>query len=469
MKSKAIMIMILAMFTQVVLWGQEPGRYPLRAGAARVDITPPNEPTAPATGRYDQERGYARAIVLDNSDTRAAIITLDIAGFNIDSSLTDLCQWITDKLGCPLSNLIITPTHSHSSGAPTMSPKNRPPSQSISPYVNAIKEAVLQAQAKLQPASMAYGKGMSYLNVNRNTIERDTRKWTQASNMEATSDKAVDVLMFETPAGKPIAAYFTYAMHPVSGYVVGVYSTDFAGAACRYIEKAFGDDMIAAFSQGASGDQNPLYLRTSTNAMASRSGVEITGYEMKREPIEAPVRGMPDAPPVDPAVLDNLMRMIESEGQLLGEEVIRVMSTVVHYTTDVRIRGIQRTFTCPGRTRINFDMNDPAYREGVEAEYVDGPDVEHHLGILGLGTTVIAYSDGEIFSAIGQRIKRESPLTSTIFAELAFGRGVSYIPEDAAYGQQTFQVLNARNKPGCAENTLVDGISMMIKEYINDL
>jgi neutral ceramidase len=227
--------------------------------------------------------------------------------------------------------------------------------------------------------------------------------------------------------------------------------------------------MIAAFSQGASGDQNPLYLRPSTNAMASRAGVEITGYEMKREPIEAPVRGMPDAPPADPDVLDNLMRMIESEGQLLGEEVIRVMSTVTDISGNVRIRGIQRTFTCPGRTRVNFDMNDPAYREGVEAEYVDGPDVEHHLGILGLGTTVIAYSDGEIFSHIGQRIKKKSPPTNTMFVELAFGRGVSYIPDDASFGQQTFQVLNARDKPGCAEQTLVRGISEMILDYNNGL
>jgi neutral ceramidase len=35
--------------------------------------------------------------------------------------------------------------------------------------------------------------------------------------------------------------------------------------------------MITVFAQGASGDQNPLYLRAATNALASRSGVPITG------------------------------------------------------------------------------------------------------------------------------------------------------------------------------------------------
>jgi hypothetical protein len=87
------------------------------------------------------------------------------------------------------------------------------------------------------------------------------------------------------------------------------------------------------------------------------------------------------------------MRMIEREGQLLGEEVIRVMSTVTDISGNVRIKGIKRTFTCPGRTRINFDLSDTAYREGVEAEYIDGPDMEHHLRIPGLGKTVIVYSD----------------------------------------------------------------------------
>jgi neutral ceramidase len=35
--------------------------------------------------------------------------------------------------------------------------------------------------------------------------------------------------------------------------------------------------MITVFAQDASGDQNPLYLRAATNALASRSGVPITG------------------------------------------------------------------------------------------------------------------------------------------------------------------------------------------------
>ena len=82
-----------------------------------------------------------------------------------------------------------------------------------------------------------------------------------------------------------------------------------------------------------------------------------------------------------------------------------------------------------------------------------------------LGNSVIAYSDGEIFSYIGLKVKNESPLTNTIFAELAYGKGPGYVPDDAAYGEQTFQVLNALDKEGCAERTIVNGIYDTVTEY----
>ena len=83
-------------------------------------------------------------------------------------------------------------------------------------------------------------------------------------------DKTVAVIKFETPEGQPIAAYIDYAMHPVNGYLAGFTSADFAGATSRWVEQAYGDKMVAVFAQGASGDQNPLYLRAATNALASR-------------------------------------------------------------------------------------------------------------------------------------------------------------------------------------------------------
>jgi neutral ceramidase len=478
MKKSIVAIIFVLFWSQCLCMAQTKEAYSLKSGAAKIDITPKNQPTAPATGKYDHERAYVRAIVLDNDVTRAALISVE-GSLNNDSWASVLKQ-ITSELKCPVENIIISTTHSHSlgmGGGPAPGPQGTAVvstpvpqgtasasqiAQPVSPVADSIIKAVRQAKARLQPALMGFGKGTSYLNVNRDAIDTETRKWTQAYNLDGNTDKSVDVIKFVTPDGKPIAAYVNYAMHPVNGYVIGIFSADFPGALCRYVEKAFGDEMITVFCQGASGDQNPLYLRPSTNAMASRSGAQITGYDMNRESIEAPLRSATNPPMVGVKELENLFRMMESEGQMLGEEVIRVMTVTTKMTGNVRIAGAQKTVTCPGRTRTNTG------REGTPGEYKDGPDVNHHLGILGLGTTVIATSDGEIFSYIGLQVKKESPLTNTMFVELANGgqgAGPGYVPNDAAYGEQTFQVLGARDKEGCAERAIVNEITDMVTDY----
>ena len=230
------------------------------------------------------------------------------------------------------------------------------------------------------------------------------------------------------------------------------------GAASRYVEQAFGDKAVAVFAQGASGDQNPLYLRPATNALASRGNTPITGYVMKREPIEAPIRdGKVNAAPLDPVVRDQLERVMDSEGVLLGEEVIRVMSNIKRLDASPSLAAEQKTVTCPGRKRTD------AGREGKPGTYVDGDPVEIRLGALRIGNIALTSVDAELYSAIGMRLKRESPMANTVMVTLANGRADSgYIPNDTAYGADTFQVLGSKLKPGCAEGAIVEGLVDLI-------
>ena len=428
----------------------------LRVGAAKVDFTPPSSPAQ--LGKYDHERLYVRAIVLDNGATRAALISLE--GSQNEWPATS--KLVAEELNCPLANIIMSSTHTHSgaSSGGAANP-NSPPSQPV-------LEAVRQAKAKLQPARVGFGTGTMYLNVNRDAISPETRKWTQYSNQDAPSDKTVSVLSFLKPTGEPIAVYVNYAMHPINGFVSGIYSGDFPGAMSRYVEKAFGDSAIVAFTQGTSGDQNPLYLRPSNNAMASRIGNKITGFEINREESEGPLR-MPNnnAKAIDPKVLDAMFRFIESEGQILGEEVIRVMTWTKKTASDVRIQGLQTTVTCPGRKRTNGDNMDPKTREGIAGTYVDTPPVSIQIGVLAVGTVGLASINGEVYSLIGQKVKDSAPLKNTVFVTSANGRGPGYIPNDDAYGHETFQVLNATLKPGCAETTIANTIADLEAQYLN--
>jgi len=431
----------------------------LRAGAARVDITPPANPEYPPSGKYAHERLYIRAIVIDNGVTRAALIGADLGGLSEEIWKTASRQ-IAEELNCPIENIVMSATHSHSA-VPAGPPPPGPPRQAAGKAVDAMMDAVRQAKAKLQPARVGFGTGFSYLNVARDAVSDDTHLWTQAPNLDGPSDKTVAVVKFTTLTGEPIAAYVNYAMHPINGYLVGITSADFPGAACRYVEQAFDDTMVMIFTQGASGDQNPLLMRPSTNALASKSGVKITGYELVREAVEAPLRdGKVPHGKLDPKVADNLERWIESEGQLLGEEVIRVMTNTRKMAANVTIWGAQNNLSCPGRRRTNTG------REGSPGTYEDGDPVNLRLGVLGVGDIAVTTVNAEIYNLISQRMKKQSPMTNTVMVTLANGRANSgYVPNDAAFGAYTFQVLGSRLKPGCAEQGIADGLTDLVNQY----
>jgi hypothetical protein len=150
--------------------------------------------------------------------------------------------------------------------------------------------------------------------------------------------------------------------------------------------------------------------------------------------------------------MDQQKRMILSMGQMLGEEVLHVTRFASERPVETMdIRGKQATITCPGRNRTDTG------RAGSPGSYTDGDPVELKLSLLRLGDTVIGGVDGEVFTPIALRFKRESPFKHTMMATLTNGMAQSgYIPNDAAFGYETFEVLSSRLKPGCAESAIVN-------------
>jgi hypothetical protein len=444
----------------------------LRVGAARIDITPAADPANPPSGKYAHEKLYLRAIVLDNGAARAALIGAD-QSMLFENIWAAASKEVAAELHCPVENVVLSMTHTHSAWGPgdqpfrrfgqAGGPGGRPPVPDPSapppPIVGKMLDAVKQAEAKLQPARVGFGTGLSYLNVSRDNVDTDTHLWTQAPNLNGPSDKTVAVIKFESLEGEPIAVYMTYAMHPVNGFLSDIVSADFCGAASRHVEQAYGDRIVAVFAQGASGDQNPLYLRASTNVMASRYGARITGDVMTREKVEAPLRdGKVQAHKADPQALDVMEKVMESEGVLLGEEVIRVMTNTRRMNPAPAITAAQTTLTCPGRKRL-----DDA-REGTPGKYEDGDPVHIRLGLLRIGDVALCSANAEIYTAIGQKLKAASPLAHTLLVTLANGMANSgYVPNDTSFGAYSFQALGSRLKPGCAEDGIVNGLVDLIQ------
>jgi hypothetical protein len=151
----------------------------------------------------------------------------------------------------------------------------------------------------------------------------------------------------------------------------------------------------------------------------------------------------------------------DAMGVMLGEEVKHVMRGVERWSDKADIKAAQEVLTLPGRRRTNQG------RGGIEGTYVDGDSVTIRIGVLMLGDIVLGTVSGETYNAIATQFIKESPYARTMMVTIANGSATTgYIPDDASFGQNVFEVLSSRLKPGYAERGIIDGI-LNLMENLN--
>jgi neutral ceramidase len=413
---------------------------PFKVGAAKVDVTP-LESELPREYEGILDPLYSKAIVVDNSITSAALITVDTGSFT-EQIWKNLTQRIEKELGIPIQNVLLTATRTHNA-----------PRDPWRDYEEKIFRSVKMAKEKLQPARIGYGTGVSYINVNRDIYDSKSRKWGEGPNYYGPSDKTVAVVKFESINGEPIAVYYNYATMLVVMGMTDKVSADMAGSASKYIENSFDDKIIAVWSRGASGDQNPIYFQQTYDLREIR----IKDYAKRGEDISNAMpsggQGLSKQDTTVIKLMNQSKQMSLSMGQFLGEEVLHVMRGMERMSDGGRIFGSQKMVSIPGRDRTDTG------RAGVEGHYKDGSPVELRLGLLLIDDIAFGTVDAEVFNLIAQRFKRESPFARTMMVTATNGQSNSfYIPNDAAFGYLTFEVLSSRCKPGYAESAIINGI-----------
>jgi neutral ceramidase len=444
MKKTRILAAILGLAALPATLAQTKPAFPLKAGAAKVDVTPA-ESELPKNYEGIHDRIYSRAIVIEDGATSAALVTVDAGGIP-DQTWQNVARRVETELGIPARNILITATHSHSV----------PRSSALD---DKIFQSVKEAKAKLLPARMGWGTGVSYLNVNRNIIDPKTRRWWEGPNYDGPSDKTVAVLAFNALNGDPIAVYYNYAMHAVTVGQLDKVSADAPGAASRYIEDSLDGKAVAVWSTGAEGDQNPIYFQQTYDLREIR----IKDYAKRGEDISNSMppggQGLNKQDPTVIRLMNQQKLMILSMGQFLGEEVLHVMRGMERTAGSARIVSGQKAVSCPGRRRTDSG------RAGYPGTYEDADPVELRLSLLMIGDVVLGGVNGEVFNPIGQRFKRESRYARTMMVTLTNGMARSgYIPNDAAFGYNTFEVLSSRLKSGCAESAIVNGLLDLMDE-----
>ena len=281
---------LLGVVCVLLLWGSCTARAELRAGVARVDITPKtHEPlwgfedrTDPSTGTLDPL--YARILVLEAGGKRIAIVAVDLGRSFGEPSLDHLKEVVSKSSG--IACLLLTASHTHSAPVIKEEYDGGPPDWEQK-ALDGIAAAIKTATDHLQVARIGTGTGSVFIGHNRLRVNEDgTVSWfEQNPTMVPTSpvDPTVTVLRIDDQNGVPIAILTNYACHPV---VFGSdnlqYSADFPAVTNRVVEKAFGGNVQSFFVQGADGDINPYYavMTLKENAIKLR---DWTGEQLGQE------------------------------------------------------------------------------------------------------------------------------------------------------------------------------------------
>jgi neutral ceramidase len=425
----------------------------LRVGAAKVDITPKDLTGLVSVwakafeGVHDPI--YARALVVDSGAATAAVVALDLVEYG---SSRPVRERIARELGIPVDHVLVTSSHDHNAprGGPitpgTSSERGRP--YSTPAYTQQVDDAILEAlrraKASLQPARVGIGTGRADLNVYRLAYKPDG-SWGGA-DPDGPSEKTVWVVKFDNLSGEPIALLMNYAVHSVvAGPDNALVTGDLAGAVERFVERRFDDKVVALWTMGPAGDQNPKY-----NMSVPGEGRDKDPEKNKAAAYEA----------------------MQAMGQILGVEVLQTASRINRMSPMARVEAAERVVSCavkpPSQPPPGGAPSGPP--AGAMFGPLRGPVPEPtkpvtamdlRLQLIRVNQVAVTGVSGEVFTSIYRRLKRESPFTNTIMVTIANDR-IGYIPGDADYDR----IRNASLVRGCAENAIVDNLVEMMNASI---
>ena len=267
----------------------------LHFGAAAADITPP---VGIAMGGYwgrrsgsthIRDRLMAKALVCGCDAVRVVLVAVDLVGLDADA-VRRIREKIRRATGIEGAAIMLCASHTHA--GPLTFPfrgMGRIDSRYLDRVADAVVEVVVAAAADSRPGRLYYARPPVQIGINRREPHPQGTRIGQ--NPAGPVVPYAHVLRFVAADGTGVTL-FNHACHPVVlGHDNLQTSSDFVGAAARYIEEQTGDKAI--FVNGACGDVNPRITR------GSFADVEELGQELGRAVLE----GRGAATPLDVSAL----------------------------------------------------------------------------------------------------------------------------------------------------------------------
>jgi hypothetical protein len=428
-----------------------------RAGAATSNITPPLGSLivggfSPFPAAYVHDELHARALVLDDGQTRLAIVVADNVG--ISREVFDAAKrQIQEKAGIPADRILMSSSHTHSAasarGSGSMAPGELDEYQRF--VAARIADAVLSAIHNLEPARIGWGSGQEAGQV-------FNRRWKMKNSQHlrnpfggvdqvrmnppandpgliepaGPTDPEIAFLSVQSASGRPLALLANYSLHYVGGVGKAHISADYFGMFAERMEQLLGargqdPPFVGIMSNGTSGNINNINFRPGEQD------------RRRRQPYEK-------------------MRMVAN---IVAAEVFKAYQTVQHHDwvpLGMAQREIPMGVRVPGAADIELakkilakPADAPVWHQHEKTyarrtlQLAEAPaEIPLILQALRIGDVGIAAIPAEVFVEIGLEIKKRTPLPRAFTISLANG-SYGYLPTPEQHklgGYETWRGTN---------------------------
>ena len=240
----------------------------LKAASATANITPPLGTEIPGgfRPRYAEnvdDELFAKALVIDNGETRIAIVTCDLIA--IPEKIANIAKArIAERCGIPPAYVMVNATHTHTAVAVA----NLLGVGEDTGYTDwvplKIADAVALAVWRLQPARV----GFASVNEERITFNR---RWHMKDGTvrfnpgvenpdlvepTGTIDPELAMMFVEAADGTPISAVANFSLHYIGTDNGSALSADYFGHFDRLMRRYLGDTCVSLLWNAASGQIN---------------------------------------------------------------------------------------------------------------------------------------------------------------------------------------------------------------------
>jgi len=421
----------------------------LRAGASRVNITPPLGLKLIGSKGYQSDsildELYAKALVLDDGDTTLAIVSLDLLYSPLEEITNPVREIVNEKTGIPYQNVLVCATHTHSGPEVFERSKLVPGKQTplddidqayLKSLINKIAGSVYIAHQNVQEVKIGAVRGdLPEIIFNRRPRRPDgsvemaftlakevtkTRKivtdtegnvkvtFTMPDNKElefGPVDPDVCVLRVEDMDGGIVASLVNFGCHPVSIYphLSTAVSADYPAYTAKVVEEMEGG--ICLFALGLAGNVVPI-----------QRGVEAR----------------------------------KQLGKAIGGEALRNLQ-FVSTSGDVILRALKKEVRFPTKKSSSPD-------EGEDAD-TNKKYITTEIQVLRIGDIYILGLPGEVLVEVGMEIKRRAGVEK-LFVISICNDSIGYVCHSGAYDEGGYE-------PGTGTNLAKGAGEIMVKEALN--